>query len=272
VTELANQNVLITGGASGLGRAMALKLARRGARVIVWDLHPENLARVVEELRAAGPFAQGYRCDVSNRENVYATAAQVKEEVGPVHILVNNAGIVSGKRFLECSDEQIERTMAVNTQALFWTCRAFLPEMIANDRGHLVTIASAAGLIGVAGLADYCASKWAAVGFDEAMRMELRRLASGVKTTVVCPYYINTGMFHGVRTRFPWLLPILDEDDVAERIVRAIRANRPKVAMPWLVRLLPLMRCLPSRWFDALADALGLNRAMDTFTGRRTGE
>lgn len=268
MTEIADKNVLITGGASGLGRAMALKMAGRGANLVIWDINANNLATALEELRATGRPAHGYLCDISDRAAVYATADQVKEECGPIQVLVNNAGIVTGKTFLQCSDEQVERTMAVNTMALFWTCRAFLPEMIAAGQGHLVTVASAAGLIGVRGLADYCASKWAAVGFDESLRMELHRSAPGVKTTIVCPYYIDTGMFHGVRTRFPWLLPILREDDVAERMVRAILADRPRLVLPWLVRFVPPLRFLPLRLFDAVADALGINQSMDSFTGR----
>lgn len=269
MTTFAQQNVLITGGSSGLGRRMALQMARRGATLVLWDLDADRLSQVVEELRnATGRPAYGYRCDISNRAAVAATAAQVTREVGPIHILVNNAGIVSGRRFLECSEEQLERTIAVNTLGMFWTCRAFLPEMIAADHGHVVTIASSAGLIGVSGLADYCASKWAAVGFDESLRMELRHLAPRVKTTVVCPYFIDTGMFHGVRSRFPWLLPILKEEVVAERIVKAIAADRPRLILPWLPFFVPLLRVLPVRLFDRIADFLGINRAMDHFVGR----
>jgi all-trans-retinol dehydrogenase (NAD+) len=131
-----------------------------------------------------------------------------------------------------------------------------------------VTIASAAGLMGVSGLVDYTASKFAAVGFDDALRSELGRIAPGVKTTIVCPYYINTGMFDGVRTRFPLLLPILDEATVAARIVRAIEQAQPRLVMPLLVRSVPLLRMLPVSVFDALASFLGLNRGMDHFRGR----
>jgi all-trans-retinol dehydrogenase (NAD+) len=131
--------------------------------------------------------------------------------------------------------------------------------MIARNRGHVVTIASASGLIGVARLADYSASKWAAVGFDESLRAELRRTAPGVITTVVCPFYIDTGMFRGVKSRFPFLLPILKEDDAATRIVGAIATNRRRLMMPWLCHFVPLLRALPVRLFDWAADFLGVN-------------
>ena len=211
LSEIAGRNVLVTGGASGIGRAVALKMARLGANLVLWDINPDGLADVRDELhRVSGRQAQGYLCDVSDKQRVYATAAEVKNEVGVVHILINSAGVVSGKRFLDCGDDQIQRTMAVNAMSLFWTAKAFLPEMIRAGTGHVVTIASAAGLIGVAGLADYCASKWATVGWDESLRKELKKAAPGVKTTIVCPYFVDTGMFRGVQTRFPFLLPILN--------------------------------------------------------------
>ena len=140
--------------------------------------------------------------------------------------------------------------------------------MTARGGGHLVTVSSAAGLIGSARETDYAASKFAAVGFNEALRQELRRSAPGVKTTVVCPFYIDTGMFAGVKTRFPLLLPILKEQDVADRILKAIQHDEPLVQMPFMVRSLPAMRLLPVWAFDRLADLFGINSAMDAFSGR----
>jgi all-trans-retinol dehydrogenase (NAD+) len=140
--------------------------------------------------------------------------------------------------------------------------------MIDRGSGHLVTVASAAGLVGSARETDYAASKFAAVGFNEALRQELRHGAPGVKTTVVCPFYVDTGMFAGVKTRFPLLLPILKEDAVTERIVNAIQRDRAQLQLPFMVRTLPAMRLLPVWAFDRLADFFGINDAMDGFTGR----
>jgi all-trans-retinol dehydrogenase (NAD+) len=185
-----------------------------------------------------------------------------------VDILVNNAGIVSGRYLLDLTDDQIERTFKINVLALYWTTRAFLPGMMERGYGHVVTVASAAGLLGTCKETDYAASKSAAVGFNEALRMELRRLAPGVRTTVVCPYYIDTGMFAGVKTRIPLLLPILKQEKVADRIVRAMQLNRAQVLMPWMIRTLPALRLLPVRAFDRVADLFGVNACMDEFTGR----
>ena len=244
-------------------------MARQGGRIVLWDLDQDRMAQTLDELRQAGPQEpHGYVCNVADREQVYATAETVCQEVAPVDVLINNAGYVSGKRFLDCTDEQVQKTLEVNTLAHFWTVKAFLPQMIEADTGHIVTIASAAGVIGVAGLADYCASKWAAVGFNESLRVELKQAAPNVKTTVVCPFFVNTGMFDGVRSRASLLLPILDEQRVADRIVRAINRNRAQLFLPPLVGLVPLLRALPASCFDALSNLLGINRTMDTFVGR----
>ena len=268
--DIAGRHALVTGGASGIGRAMARKLAARGARVTVWDINPTGLEAAVAELQAIPGCqgAQGFVCDVADRAQVYARAAEATAAAGPVDILINNAGIVSGKDFLELPDEKIEATFDINVLSLFWTGKAFLPSMIARNSGHIVTIASASGLIGVARLADYAASKWAAIGFDESLRAELRKVAPRVMTTVICPYYINTGMFRGVRSRFPVLLPILEEDDVAQRVVHAIQTSRRRLIMPWLVHLLPVIRFLPVGLFDRVANFLGVNTSMDEFVGR----
>ena len=268
MSEVAGRNVLITGAASGIGRLMALKAAAKGANLVLWDIDEAGLAKLVGEIGANRGKAFSYRCDVSRHQDVYRVAEQVRTDVGMVDVLINNAGVISGKPLLECSDEQIRRTMDVNTMAHFWTVRAFLPDMIRASRGHIVTIASAGGIIGVSRMVDYCASKFAAFGFDEALRMEIRKNRWRVKTTVVCPFYINTGMFAGVRSRFPWLLPILDEDLVAERIIHAIQFNKKRLLLPLTVYSVWLLRLLPVMLFDWIATFLGLNTSMDDFRGR----
>ena len=276
MTTINNKHVLMTGGASGLGRLLALRCAALGAAVTIWDLDLAGAEAVAEEARGtgAGISAGGagaihvFACDVGDREQVYARAEEVLATLGPVDILVNNAGVVSGKLLLELTDERIELTFRVNALALFWTTKAFLPGMIERGSGHVVTVASAAGLVGSPRETDYAASKFAAVGFNEALRMELRRGAPGIRTTVACPFYVDTGMFAGVKTRFPLLLPILKEAAVTERILRGIQHDHAQVLLPFMVRTLPAMRLLPVWAFDRLADFFGVTTAMDEFTGR----
>jgi all-trans-retinol dehydrogenase (NAD+) len=272
MTTLGTRHALITGGAGGIGRLVAERMAAAGARVTLWDVSERALEDAVNELTAAGGSARGYVCDVADRKKVADAAAQVLAEAGTVDILINNAGVVSGRYLLDLTDEQIERTFKINVLALYWTTRAFLPGMIERGSGHVVTVASAAGLLGTCKETDYAASKSAAVGFNESLRMELHRLAPGVRTTVVCPFYVDTGMFAGVKTRIPLLLPILKQEKVADSIVRAVQLNRAQVLMPWMVRTLPALRLLPVPVFDRVADLFGVNACMDDFTGRAADE
>lgn len=268
MTTFENKNVLITGVASGIGRLIAKQIAMEGGHIIAWDIDETGLRKLTDEIAGDGGQITTYVCDVSHREVIYSVARQVKEKFNFVDILINNAGIVSGLPFMECTDEQIERTMQINAMAMFWTVKAFLPGMIESNAGHIVTIASAGGLAGSSRLVDYSASKFAAVGFTDGLRVELKKQKSKVKTTLVCPYFINTGMFSGVKTRFSWLLPILDEDVVARRIVRAIKKNKQRIIMPWSVYLLFPLRLLPTSIFDWFLSFLGINNTMDQFVGR----
>jgi all-trans-retinol dehydrogenase (NAD+) len=147
--------------------------------------------------------------------------------------------------------------------------QAFLPAMVQSGRGCVVTISSASGMLGVAKLTDYAASKFAAFGFMESLRSELRMKRSSVNTLTVCPHYIGTGMFDGVQTKFPWLLPILDEAKVAAKILRSVEKGKAMLVMPKFVHVIPVVRVLPIRAFDAITDFFGVNRTMDNFRGRK---
>jgi all-trans-retinol dehydrogenase (NAD+) len=264
----AGKRVLITGGASGIGRLLALKIASAGGRTAICDMDEAGMEKVKGEAAAKGWSISCFTVDLSRRDRIDRLAEEIHRQLGGVDILVNNAGIVSGKPFLECSDSEIERSLAVNLAAHIWTIRAFLPGMIERGAGHLVTIASAAGIVGVARLADYSATKFACFGLDESLRSEFRKRRQRIHTTVVCPYFINTGMFAGVKTRFSFLLPILKQERVADRIFKAVARRRRRLLMPLLVYAVGPLRLLPVRWMDFIADLLGINRAMDQFQGR----
>jgi all-trans-retinol dehydrogenase (NAD+) len=265
MTHCRGSHVLITGAASGIGQLMALGALRRGAKVTLLDRDADGLEKVREVL---GGETAAYVVDLADRARIRTVAAEILKDRGPVTILINNAGIVTGKPLLECSDEAIELTFKVNTLALFWMTRAFLPAMVKQGKGHIVTVASAAGLAGVSRLTDYCSSKFAAVGFDESLRLECRRLGLPVRTTVVCPFYIDTGMFQGVKTRFSWLLPILDPAYVTRRILDAIEGNRRRLILPRFVLAVLMVKALPPPLFDAITGFFGVNRCMDDFVGR----
>ena len=149
-----------------------------------------------------------FRCDVADKDSVAEGAQQAREAFGDVTILVNNAGIVSGKTILENSDNMMKKTIEVNTLAHLYTIREFYPAMIRMNKGHVISICSVAGIFGTPGLADYCASKFGAFAIDECLRAEIVKKGYNIQTTCICPYYINTGMFEGVKGKWP--LRILD--------------------------------------------------------------
>ena len=274
MTALRDSVVLITGAASGIGRLLALGAAERGATLVLWDRDATGLEQLRDELLRSGA-APGTvaidTIDLADRTAIAAAAQRALEQAGRVDVLINNAGVVSGKRLTEASDEDVLQTFAVNALAPIWATRAFLPRMIEAGRGHIVTISSLAGFAGTAKLVDYCASKHAAVGFDEALRIELKRERLPIRTTIVGTFYIATGMFAGVRTRFSWLLPILEPQRVAERVLRAIERDEQRLLMPWFAYTLFPVKLLPIPLVDWLLDFFGISRGMDQFTGRRGG-
>jgi all-trans-retinol dehydrogenase (NAD+) len=252
----------------GIGRLMSLKLAGEGCKIAVWDFNQKMAEETASMIKAKGGDAKVYICDVSNADAVRQAATKVLNDYGHVDILFNNAGIVSGKKILDVPDALARKTMDVNTTAHFWTVKSFLPDMLERNSGHIVTIASAAGLVGVSGLADYCASKFGAVGFNDSVRMELHRIGkTGVSTTCVCPYYINTGMFDGVKTRFPLILPILEPEYVANKIIQAVKRKRAALYMPRIIRFTVLGRVFPTGINDFFLDILGVSNSMDQFKG-----
>ncbi|TMW55540.1 hypothetical protein Poli38472_010422 [Pythium oligandrum] len=261
--------VLVTGGGMGIGRLLALKFARLGAVVIVWDLNQEIGDKVVAEIEALGGKAKAYKVDVTNRAMVYSTAEQVIEAFGGVDILINNAGIVDGNAFLECKDSMIERTMSVNATAHFWTIKAFLPGMLKRNKGHLVSIASAAGIFGCGGMVDYSASKYAAVGLMTSLRQEVHAMGkNGIHFTTVCPSFIKTGMFEGVKP--PLLTTWLSPEYVAEMSVRAIRRNQGRLMMPSILYVLELLIYLLPDWMSMfLTKFLGVANSMKSFKQTR---
>eukprot|EP00124_Ichthyophonus_hoferi_P001637 Ihof_evm14s90 gene=Ihof_evmTU14s90 len=213
-TNLKGEVALVTGGGSGLGLSLALKLAALGAKVVVWDINEGALRELAHKATAELLDIVTDIVDVSKPEAIRTAA----KNVGTVTILVNNAGVVSSRPLEELTETMIERTFKINVIAHFHTVKAFLTHMKANNYGHIVTLASILGYMGVSRLTDYTASKAAAIQFHESLVMELTDWP-GVNTTLVCPATIGTSMFEGVTTTFP---PILEADYVADKIVQSI--------------------------------------------------
>merc|ERR1719397_980965 len=215
---------------------MAEKLKAQDAIVVIWDINNTALS----EMKLRGFHT--YLIDVSNRAAVLDGKMKVKQDLGAVDILINNAGIVVGESLLNLTEEDIRKTIEVNVLSHFWTCQAFLPDMIGRNLGHIVTISSLSAFDGVRGLTDYCASKFANRGFAESLRRELD--GTNIKTTIVQPYAVDTGMFNGCQTaRGVWKLfaSTLDPDYAAQETLNGIAIGQVRLLLPLRTFWLPLV-------------------------------
>ena len=269
MARIKGGTVLVTGGASGNGLLLGQRvLAQGAAKLVLWDVRKEALDQVVVQLRAQGHEVLAQVVDLADPQRIQAAAQELSGAGIGVDILINNAGIVTGKDFIAHSTMEIARTIEVNTLAPMYVTRELLPGMLAKRSGHIVNIASAAGLVSNPKMSVYCASKWAVIGWSDSLRIELERDRSGVGVTTVMPYYIDTGMFSGVRSP---LIPILKPEYVADRIIAAIKSDSILLRLPWLINLVPLLRgVLPARWFDKIGGQwMGVYHSMDAFKGRQ---
>jgi all-trans-retinol dehydrogenase (NAD+) len=259
--------VLITGSGHGLGRELAKTFGKARCEIIVTDRDTERVAETVAQLTKADVRAFGYSMDVTSVASVREVHEQILSERGPIDILVNNAGIVSGGTFENLPLERHKAIFEVNCLGPITVTHTLLPELLARPEAHIVNIASASALLPLPFAATYASSKWAVLGFSESLLEELRLTGHGhVHLTTVCPGYVATGMFKGVKT--PFLMPMLTPQVLAERIVRAVQSDCELLQTPWQVRLLPLIKALlprpMQRW---LGDKLGVLDSMTTWQG-----
>ncbi|CAG2055666.1 unnamed protein product [Timema podura] len=234
-----------------------------GSTVVCWDINEDNNKKTVDELGHLGYKAHAYNCDVSSREQVFKIAREVKEKVGDVTVVVNNAGIMPCHPFMAHNSQEIQRIFDINVMAHFWMLEAFLPSMINKNHGHIVALSSMAGLMGIANLVPYCASKYAVRGLMEAMAEELREgnHQLDVKFTTICPFIVDTGLCKKPRTRFPSLLGFVPAKKAASEIIKAMRTNQDEVSIP--NGLLLLNHLLSSSFATDRTSASGSSFATD---------
>lgn len=266
--KIKGSNVLITGGASGIGKIMGRMALEKGARnLIIWDINIAAIEAVKQEFKELGNV-YGYRVDVSSNDTVVNTYKRVLEDCGEVDILINCAGIVtSNKTFDKMSADEITRTININTIAPMFVAHAMLPGMLRRNRGHICTITSAGGMLSNPKMSVYAASKWGATGWSDSVRIELQEMKSKVRITTVAPYFINTGMFDGVKSP---IIPILKPEYVSRKVLRAIEKNKNFAGIPFGFHFIRFWQAfLPTRVFDFFfGKVFGIYHAMDQFTGR----
>jgi NAD(P)-dependent dehydrogenase (short-subunit alcohol dehydrogenase family) len=240
LTSLKDRTAVVTGGASGIGRALALLFAREGAHVVVADLDEAGMAETVAGVSRAGRRALAVKTDVSRLADVHALADRAFGELGAVHVVCNNAGVALWGGLESVTHKDWEWAMGVNLWGVIHGVEAFVPRMVAGKQpGHVVNTASMAGLIASQGLGIYNTTKYAVVGLSETLQKDLRGYDIGV--SVLCPMGVNTQIRQSDRNRPAALRNeaaegegraveligrYLPPEHVAERVLRAIYANR----------------------------------------------
>ncbi len=237
--ELSGRTAVVTGGASGIGRALALAFTRAGARVVVADVDEPGMTDVVSTVRGMGGEAIAVRTDVSELAQVQALAERAFTSFGKVHVLCNNAGVALWGGLETASHRDWQWVLGVNLWGVIHGVEAFVPRMIADkEPGHIVNTASMAGLIASQGLGIYNTSKYAVVGLSETLAKDLRPYGIGV--SVVCPLGVDTRILDSERNRpralrndtaelgapTPLIGRTLAPEAVADMVLAAIRDNR----------------------------------------------
>ena len=233
LTSYPGLNALLTGASSGIGRLLALRMAREGARVGLVARRAQELEALAAEIRTAGGEALVLPCDVGDREAVFATAASARAQLGSVDILVNNAGYGHHRAFLDWDIEDMERMMRVNFLGTLYFTKALAPAMATARRGWLVFIASVAGKIGVPDESAYAASKFAMVGLAEALSVELQD--AGVHVLTVCPGSIRTPFFDAeALARMPPVArrSMVDPEPLVDAIMAALAGGKHELTYP----------------------------------------
>jgi NADP-dependent 3-hydroxy acid dehydrogenase YdfG len=253
---LAGRVVAITGAARGIGRATAAALVREGATVAIGDLDADLARRTAEEL---GPQAAAFALDVTDRASFDAFLDAVEERLGPVDVLINNAGIMALGSFVAEDDATARRMVDINVHGVLHGMKAVLPRLLARGDGHLVNIASAAGKGPYPGGATYCGTKHFVVGVSDAARGELR--GTGVEISVVMPVVVDTELAAGVGSARG--IPRIKPEDVAEAIVGALEHPRFDVYVPRSIGPMTAMTAMiPRRLREMLLRAIGADRVL----------
>jgi len=248
-----NQVALITGAARGLGRQLALELAAHGAVIAAVDRDVTPMESLMQELKARGRAGGFEQADVTDREQLVQAVQSLEHRLGPVEILIANAGIGSGTPAVAFEAQRFAEMVEVNLIGVANSIAAVLPGMLQRGRGHLVAISSLASLRGLAFLGGYCASKAGVNALMESLRLELA--PRGISCTTICPGWIRTDLTRHLPLPKPDVMPV---EEAARRIVRAIIHKKPFYAFPWQTAwVLRLCRILPPRLSDWVLRAYG---------------
>ena len=222
--SLAGKNALVTGAGKGIGRAIALALAKEGANVALLARTTMQLENVAAEVRSHGVKAAVLSADVANIDSVSAAVAQAKQELGPIDILINNAGTAKFGKFLELEPAEWENIIRVNLLGVYYITRAVLPEMIERQTGDIINISSTAGQRGAAVTSAYSASKFGLIGLSESLMQEVRK--HNIRVSTLTPSTVATDMAIDLKLTDGNPERVMQPEDFAELIIAQLKLNR----------------------------------------------
>jgi NADP-dependent 3-hydroxy acid dehydrogenase YdfG len=256
---LTDQVAAITGGARGIGKETARALLEQGMKVAIGDLDLALATQTAQELGSEDRI-RAYQLDVTDKSSFEAFIDAAEADLGPLDVLVNNAGIMQLGRFVEEDDNTTQRMIDININGVLYGMKIVLPRFLERHRGHLVNIASSAGKGGFPGGATYCGTKHFVVGVSEAVRAEVRE--TPIEVSCVMPVVVNTELAAGLQqTRG---VKRIEPRDVAEAIVDALRVPRFDVFVPRSVAgITAVMGLLPRGGREAIARALKADKVLD---------
>nr|XP_036580585.1 dehydrogenase reductase sdr family member 8 [Colletotrichum truncatum]KAF6788580.1 dehydrogenase reductase sdr family member 8 [Colletotrichum truncatum] len=260
--DWSKEIVLVTGGAGGIGGHMVRLFAERGITVVVLDIQDMTFT--------AGANVHYFKCDLTSTEKLASVARDIRARVGHPTVLINNAGVARGKTVLDATEHDVRFTFDVNTFAHFWTTKEFLPHMVANNHGMVVTIASYASWLTVPSMVDYGASKAAAMAFHEGLSAELvtKYNAPRVRTVLVNQGYTKTPLFTGYEQGLQFLIPALEPETVAEGVVKKVlEGTSGQVIVPGAGNVVTALRAMP-HWYQHHMRCDG-QKLMKNFAGRQ---
>ncbi len=266
--NFSRKKILITGGASGIGKLMATTLAKRGGEIIIADINEADAQAVVGEIKRSGGKAHAFKVNLAEIESVKKLKSEVSAAGLELDILINNAGVVFGGEFEKETLEKHLLTYKVNVDGMVAMTHLFFDDLRKSADANIVNIASASGYVGLPFGTTYASSKWAVIGFSESLRVEmLERKIYNVHVTTVCPGYIKTGMFHGVKA--PIVLPWLTPEHIVAKIIAGIESNAPFIREPFMVKTVDLLKgILPISLFTLVSRILGVSTSMMHWKGR----
>ena len=235
--NFTNKVVVITGASSGIGEESAIRFAKKGAKVVLVARRKEKLLHVEKKILEFTKDTLVCQCDVSNKEQVKKMSEKVLESFGRIDVLVNNAGFVIYGKVNELSIEEIESQMETNYFGMVHCTKNFLPQMLEQKSGHIVNVASVGASFSIPGVASYCATKFAMLGFSEGLKHELND--TGVDLTVVSPIMVRTPLFdHPSFENFSKFSTgiSLSSETVAKAIIKASNSSRLEIVVPSVAR------------------------------------